>query len=169
MAPLSLRPLRAEDEPEAIAAQGELETDDFNFLLFWSPLEPWGDYLAQLERERCGVGLGTDRLPSTFLVAEVDGALVGRISIRHELNELFENSGGHIGYCVRPAFRRLGYATEILRQGLLLARGLGIERALVVCDENNPASMKVIEGLGGVFEDVREDLKGALVRRYWFA
>jgi len=167
MAPLVLRPMRAEDEPEAVAAQAELEPDDFTFLLFRNPLEPWTDYLAQLERERCGVGLGDDRLPSTFLVAEVDGALVGRISIRHELNKLFENSGGHIGYCVRPAFRRLGYATEILRQGVLLARGLGIERVLVVCDEGNAGSMIVIESLGGVFEDVREDLKGRLVRRYW--
>jgi predicted acetyltransferase len=63
-----------------------------------------------------------DRVPATFLVADVDGAIVGRVSIRHELNDHLTHFGGHIGYGVRPAHRRRGYATEILRQSLVIAR-----------------------------------------------
>ena len=37
-------------------------------------------------------------VPATFLVADVDGVLVGRTSIRHELDEFLAREGGHIGY-----------------------------------------------------------------------
>jgi RimJ/RimL family protein N-acetyltransferase len=42
------------------------------------------------------------------------------------------------------------------------ARALGMERVLVVCLDDNPASARTIERNGGVLEEVR----GA-VRRYW--
>ncbi|MGV8972461.1 MAG: GNAT family N-acetyltransferase, partial [Rhodoglobus sp.] len=63
--------------------------------------------------------------------------MVGRVSIRHKLNAFLAEVGGHIGYGVRPAFRRLGYATQMLHQALELARSLEIERALVTCDGDN--------------------------------
>ncbi len=40
---------------------------------------------------------------STWLLGEVDGAVVGRSSIRFELNDFLLAEGGHIGYAVRPA------------------------------------------------------------------
>jgi predicted acetyltransferase len=55
-----------------------------------------------------------NQVSSTFLLAEVDGDIVGRVSIRHELNAYLPSVGGHIGYAVRPAYRRRGYAP---RQG----------------------------------------------------
>jgi len=70
-------------------------------------------------------------VPATFLLARVGGDLVGRVSIRHELNDFLAEFGGHIGYAVRPQFRRRGHATEILRQALVVARGEGVERVLV--------------------------------------
>jgi predicted acetyltransferase len=36
--------------------------------------------------------------PPTLLVADVEGEIVGRTSIRHELNEFLEREAGHIGY-----------------------------------------------------------------------
>jgi predicted acetyltransferase len=48
------------------------------------------------------------------------------------------------------ASRRRGHATAMLRQALPIARGLGIDRALVTCDVDNVASRKVIERNGGV-------------------
>ena len=62
-------------------------------------------------------------VPSTFLVADVGGVIVGRTSIRHELNEFLAREGGHIGYGVLAEHRRRGYATEILRHSLVVARG----------------------------------------------
>jgi predicted acetyltransferase len=63
--------------------------------------------------------------------------------------------GGHIGYDVRPSARRRGHATAMLCAALPLARGLGIESALVTCDVTNVASRKVIEAAGGILEDQR--------------
>jgi predicted acetyltransferase len=97
-------------------------------------------------------------------VAQVGADLVGRVSIRHELNAFLTEIGGHIGFGVRPAHRRRGYAGEILGQTLVIARALGVDAALVTCDEDNVVSARVIEGAGGVFEDIR-----ARTRRYWIA
>jgi predicted acetyltransferase len=49
-----------------------------------------------------------------------------------------------------------------LAQSLDLAAGLGVDPALVTCDDTNVASRRVIEKNGGVLEDVRD---GKL--RFW--
>ena len=41
MTELRLRPLRLDDEPEAVAAHDELAHDGFDFLLDWNRGEPW--------------------------------------------------------------------------------------------------------------------------------
>ena len=47
-------------------------------------------------------------------------------------------------------------------------RALGLERALVVCDESNPASRRVILANGGAYEStVISD--GERIERYWIA
>lgn len=106
-------------------------------------------------------------LPATFLVAVVGNELVGRVSVRHELNDFLANFGGHIGYGVRPGYRRRGYAGEIFRQALIIARSEGIDRVLITCDANNAASATVIERNGGALQDVRDDPNGPPKRRYW--
>lgn len=93
----------------------------------------------------------------------VDGEdYLGRIAIRHRLTDFLLDVGGHIGYDVRPTRRREGHATAMLRQALPWALDLGIDPALVTCDEDNLASVRVIEAAGGVLEDVR-----GIKRRYW--
>ncbi|HXB14726.1 MAG TPA: GNAT family N-acetyltransferase [Solirubrobacteraceae bacterium] len=167
--PLRLRPLRSEDEPEALAAHEELAREDFTFLLGWEPEMSWPSYVRKCERHRAGLDLTPPLVPATFLAAETGGALVGRISIRHELSEYLAEVGGHVGYAVRPAYRRRGYATEILRQGVIVARSIGIADVLVTCDEGNDASIAVIERAGGVLEDIRPDPDGPPKRRYWIS
>ena len=56
----------------------------------------------------------------------------------------------------------------MLRQILPRARQLGMARVLVTCDENNPASEKVILKNGGVFDGVYEH-DGVKTRRYWIS
>ena len=123
--------------------------------------------MRTLENRRRGFELSSGWVAETFLAAHVDGVLVGRVSIRHELNESLRNFGGHIGYAVRPHYRRRGFATEILRQALIIARSVGVEEALVTCDDNNLISASIIERLGGELEDVRDDPDGPPKRRYW--
>jgi predicted acetyltransferase len=107
----------------------------------------------------------TGHVPCTFLWivddAEPDTYL-GSLAIRHRLTPFLLEVGGHIGYSVRPSARRRGVATAALREALPLARALGIDPALVTCDDDNTGSRRVIEANGGVLEDVR----GAK-RRYW--
>jgi len=168
---VTLRPFSLDDEPEALAAQAELAADDFSFLLGdWAPGEPWPGYLDRLDRWSRGEDVPADRVPSTFLAAEAGGVLVGRVSIRHELNDFLAEVGGHIGYGVRPAYRRRGYATQILRGSLVLCRGLGLTSVLVTCDDDNVGSARTIEQRGGVFERLTYAPDGAVAkRRYWIA
>jgi predicted acetyltransferase len=164
---LRLRPLRLEDEAVFRAAHEEMAEEGFTFGLGFEPVESFQDYVARLAGYRCGVDLPERWVPSTFLVAEVGGEVVGRSSIRHELNGFLAHEGGHIGYGVRPQHRRRGYASEILRQSLVVARALGVERALVTCDETNTGSVRVIESCGGALESTVDGEKGDRVRRYW--
>jgi predicted acetyltransferase len=167
---LRLRPLRDDDEAEFAAAHEAMKADDFVFGLFYEPGMRWSQYVADaVASRRGGVGVPPDRVWSSFLVADVGGTMVGRASIRHELTtDFLRTEGGHIGYCVLPQHRKQGYATEILRQSLIIARAFGTDRALVVCDDDNTASATVIERCGGVLESTLHSSRGGqLVRRYW--
>lgn len=163
-----IRPLTVADEPDALRAQVELATEGHMFLLDLVDGEPWSGYVERLERLSRGVDVPADRVPATFHVAAVDGRVAGRVSVRHELNDFLASYGGHIGYAVRPQFRRRGYATALLRHGLAVAREAGVARALLTCDVDNAASAAVIERCGGELEGVIPGPEGTTAkRRYW--
>jgi predicted acetyltransferase len=164
---LLLRPFGPDDERVAVAAHRQFATEDFTFLLGYRPDMNWTAWLDETARTREGVDPAPDRVRAAFLAAVVDGDLVGRVSVRFELNEWLARQGGHIGYGVLPRFRRRGHATEILRQAIALGRGEGIDRLLVVCDENNVGSAAVIERCGGRFEGPSTADDGTPIRRYW--
>jgi predicted acetyltransferase len=151
-------------------AQKAMAADDFSFAIGLSPDISWNTYLSVIARERAGTNLPPGYVPATFLVAIADGQIVGRTSIRHELNEFLFREGGHIGYCVLPEFRRRGYATEILRQSVIYIRAIGVDRVLVTCDVDNIASAATIESCGGQLEGVAETGEPPRkIRRYWIS
>ena len=151
---LRLRPPRAEDEAAFAAGHRAMAAEGHTFGLGYRPGKPWDSYLRELEDHRNGRNLPAGHVPGTFLVADVAGEIVGRASIRFRLNAFLLQQGGHVGYGVLPQHRRRGYATEILRQSLVIARAAGVDRVLVTCDEDNVGSRAVIEACGGVLDSV---------------
>jgi predicted acetyltransferase len=167
---LTLRRPREDEEEEFLRAHRTTSSEVPSFLHYYEDGMPFRRYLDVLADQEHGVNLPTaNHVPSTFLFAFVGNRIVGRASIRHALNEFLHRVGGHIGYVVVPEFRRRGYATEILRQSLQIARDkCGLNRILVTCDDDNIGSIRTIEKNGGVLENVVEapDLDKPL-RRYW--
>jgi predicted acetyltransferase len=113
--------------------------------------ETFDDYVAWLNnhelRDR------PPRVPETFFWLVYGDLFIGRLSIRHRLNENLERFGGHIGYEIRPTERKKGYGSDILSLGLEKARAIGLTRAMLTCDVTNIASRRIIEKNGGVLQD----------------
>jgi len=147
---LWLRPLRVEDEAKARDAHEAILPEDSQFLLNWTPETTWSSYLDQVRREHRGENLEEGRVRGAFLAAAVDDELVGRASVRFSLNDWLAAWGGHIGYAVLHASRRQGFASEILRQALVVARAEGVDRVVMTCFDDNQASARVIERHEGV-------------------
>jgi predicted acetyltransferase len=157
------------DESAAVALHETMLQENFHFLLGWESSMSWPTFLSVIDDQRRGVNLLPHQVRGGQLVADVDGEIVGRVSFRVALNEYLAERGGHIGYGVSPAHRRKGYATEILRQALVIVRAEGVDPVLVTCDEGNVASSRTIERNGGVLESIAPPNFGELesVRRYW--
>ena len=167
---LLLRHLLPGDEASfknAIAAFQE-EHSSFEFAFYFDESIPFTDYIKKIEGWSLGKGLPEKFVPNTFLVGVVEGQIVGRLSLRHDLNDFLQRVGGHIGYGVIPGCRNKGYATEMLRQALPICASLGIPKVLVTCDLDNPGSQRVIEKCGGIFESLTNDPQLTVQkRRYW--
>ncbi|MEI7709093.1 MAG: GNAT family N-acetyltransferase [bacterium] len=115
--------------------------------------------------------LPDDQIPQTVLWLVDRNEFIGRVSVRQQLNERLLKEGGNIGYEIRPSKRKFGYGSKILELGLPIAKGLGIHKVLLTCDDDNVGSVRIIEKNGGVLD--RENPKiispdsGKNVRRYW--
>ena len=115
--------------------------------------------------------LPSARVPQTEYWLIEDKKYIGRISIRHQLNEQLSYIGGHVGFDIRPSERGKGYGNLIFELAFPKAKELGLQRVLLTCDERNVASRKIIEKFGGVFENSvpnhEKGFEGHDARRYW--
>lgn len=132
-----------------------------------SDFEGMLQFLRQNEK---GEGIPEDWVPSsTYWFVTENKRVIGAVNIRHRLNEKLLQSGGHIGYGVRPAERQKGYASLLLSLALEKAKELGITKALVACDDWNAVSEKTILKYSGVpVANFREE-DGNIVKRFWIA
>jgi predicted acetyltransferase len=119
-------------------------------------------YVASCERMRSEGSPPELTVPLDAHWAFADAALVG------ELYLFYVPMAGdnHIGYKVRPSFRRKGIATALLRWGLDVLRERGITSARLCCRDTNLASAAVIERAGGARLEDKCGSEGQLLRRY---
>lgn len=169
------------DQLSLIKPTVELKDEYLSFYKEWvdskEDMVPWviqkdpSDFEAMvqfLKANEQGRNLREGRVPdSTFWLINQDKRILGAVNIRHQLTPFLLNSGGHIGYGIRPSERRKGFATKLLSLSLEKAKELGIRKALVVCDEDNTGSFKTIINNGGIPDsDFIED-DGNIIKRFW--
>jgi predicted acetyltransferase len=166
---LVIRKLTLDDEEVFFDACDEFEGEEnFAFVPHLEDDMEFAELVELLKDQVVGKNLPEGFVPSTYLFGFVQRKLVGRTMVRHTLNDFLERIGGHIGYGVVSSERGKGYATELLKESLMLARSLGLKRVLLTCDEDNLASKKIIENAGGIFENISNAKEGhPKKRRYW--
>ncbi len=152
---------------EAIAEQ---DSDQLNRLEGES-YENWSSdfdaYLAYLKDESEGENMLPGRIQQTVYWLVDDEKFIGRIAIRHFLNDHLKNMGGHIGYSIRPSEREKGYGSLMLTLALPKAKELGIDPALITCNSTNLASKRIIEKHGGIPDASHTTPEGVIKLRYW--
>ena len=90
-------------------------------------------------------------LTDTFFAVDEDEKIIGIIDLRHELKG-FLIDFGNTGYSVRPSERRKGYATQMLRLILDVARRAGLSSIQLSVERANEPSIKTIVKNGGIYE-----------------
>ena len=123
--------------------------------------EQFSALLASHAEFASGRDLKPNRVQQTTLWLVEDDDYIGRISMRHTLTPLLVAIGGHVGYDVRPSRRRQGHATHMLRLALPRLAALGIDPALITCNDTNVGSIKVIEACGGRIANDSVDMEAA--------
>ena len=128
----------------------------------------FSEFVRLLQDYAKGINLPAGWVPGSTYWLMSEGRILGVSNLRHALTEFLRREGGHIGYSVRPAERGKGYGTLMLKLVLEKAKELGLEKVLVTCDKDNPASARVIEKNGGKLDDeLVSKESGKMKQRYW--
>jgi len=131
------------------------------------PCEDFDALVGQLAAAARGDGIPAGFVPHSTYWLISNGEVVGVANLRHSLTASLRVEGGHIGYGIRPSARGKGYATELLRRTLKMARELGIEEAWLTCGRDNLASARVINKNGGKLESEEYlEKQGFVIQRY---
>ena len=166
---LILRELTENDEAAFRAGMNEWVGESPHLYSFaWKDGMAYSEMMEILRNEAKGINMAPGRVQQTMLYGFVGEEIVGRLSVRHVLNDYLRKRGGHIGYAIAPRFRKKGYATEMVRQGIAFCRGLGLSEVMITCLDTNVPSYKIIESFGGRLQDtVWDEEDSEMRRRYW--
>jgi predicted acetyltransferase len=109
-------------------------------------------WLQELLAHADGLHLPPGYPPTTTYFALEGEEILATLRLRHGDNLATRQWLGHIGYETRPTRRGEGVARTLLGW---LQRHVLSEPVLISCDEANPASLKVIDAVGGQWLDRR--------------
>lgn len=168
--------LRLPTQDDIISIENALAEEwepDFPFLHYFETLADRSvdKYIQILPNFPVRQFLPDGHVPCTFLFAfDENNKIVGRVSIRHELNEFLSKVGGHVGYGVVPSERNKGYATQMLKYSLDFIRTNlpTLKEVLVTCDDDNVGSIKTIEKNCGVLVDPYFEEGMRIVKRRYY-
>jgi len=150
---LVVRELNQGDEKAFFAGLKEWEGESLHWHSFiWKPGMTYQEMLVILARQAAGIDLAPGRVPHTMFYGFLDQQIIGRVSVRHQLNDDLRKRGGHLGYAVAKKFRQQGYGAQLAEYGVSYCKKLGLPSILVTCGEDNLPSRKIIERLGGTRE-----------------
>ena len=85
---LILRQLNHNDEHVFLEGVKDWEGESSHWYSFiWKPGMEFEYMLTILKKEFAGIDLAPNRVPHTMLYAFLDGKIIGRVSVRHSLND----------------------------------------------------------------------------------
>ncbi len=121
-------------------------------------------FVHELEAESQGIGLPPGfPAQQTYLLIKEHQMVVGEIRFRPVLTPPYEKYNGHIAYDIRPSQRGKGYATHQLALVLEEARKLGLPFVTLTVENENPASVRVIQKNSGKLLGTIKDPVGVRV------
>ena len=115
------------------------------------------DRCLNMKNEEYAKKYGRCQSKTFLLIRKNDNKLIGMINVRWNLTEEMKRFGGNIGYGIRPTERRKGYNKINLYLGLLEAKKIGLDKAMLDCETSNIASSKTMTSLGGVLDRTEID------------
>lgn len=104
------------------------------------------EVLKHLDEESKGIHLKEGRVPQTTFILYVNDLPIGLFKVRHYVNDYLRHHSGHIGFGIKREFRGKGYGKEGCRlaiEELKKMPDFHDEVIIMVCNVNNPASLKI--------------------------
>jgi predicted acetyltransferase len=154
-----LKELTVSDGADVYEMVQEINAEENGFVnsLYSDSFEIFQEKLQKNSDNSKAINLEPQYVPQTIYWFYVDGKPVGYGKLRHYLNANLLNHGGHIGYVIRPSERRKGFARIFLKEILKKAKELNIDKVLLICDDINIPSRKVIEANNGLLTETKAD------------
>ena len=121
----------------------------------WAEFPSW---LAKRVNMAQGIGLEDWQVPSTTYWLMDDGIPVAFGSLRHQLNDVLRERGGHIGYAVDGTKQGRGYGKALTAYGVNRLLERGEEPRLEALDWNKPA-LSLYRRMGFAVEQRRQLLR----------
>ncbi len=120
--------------------------------------------------QKNGINLKENYVKQTILWLIDNSEFIGEVRIRHELTKELLMHGGNIGYIVVGEKCNKAYATKMLSLALRYCKEkICLKKVLLTCNDENIASIKVIEKNGGKLQDKITNIYNneKITRRYW--
>ena len=138
---LTLRPVQIGDEKEIHEYAG----DPSITMMLWLPNETFEQTVAFV---RQSVREWEKETPVFYdFVILLDGKIIGGCDC--DLSHSPDHSFATLGWIIKPAYRKQGYASEAASALLDFAfMNLGVEKVYAQCDANNAASFGVMKKIG---------------------